>query len=267
VTLLEALMIGAIRGVTEVLPLGAAGHLALLPEPAASPDQMAATALATDIGIILALGLYFWRDLAAMAAGLRRLAKGRPDANSLLLLHVLEGTAAAAALGWGLRLLLPLQSPGPVIVAGALAGFGLVLLVADRLGITVRRVAHMSHLGAILFGALQAVALIPGVSRTGIVVTALRLTGYERSEAARFSLLLALPPVLGAIGLSIWRLTRHGTILLSGDLILTVAVAGLAALAAIALMMAWLRHATYTPFALWRIALGGGVLILLAVKF
>ncbi len=264
-TLIEALTIGAIRGVTEVLPLGAAGHLALLPAPQATPDQMAATNLAANVGVLVALALYFWRDMAAMGVGLRKLAKGRPDPGARLFFHLLEGSVAAAVIAAPI-LILAGRAAGSMAIAATMAIFGLALLAADYFGITVRRVTHLTHRGAIFLGALQAAALMPGVSRTGIVITALRLMGYERGEAARFSVLLAVPLVLASSVISAWRLDRHGNIALSGDLLLVAVTAGLAALAAIAGMMAWLRRGTYGPFALWRIALGMGVMAMMAVR-
>jgi len=260
VTLLDVVVVALIQGFAEVLPLGASGHLALLPSAlAGAPDERAAVLLAAHGGILAALALYFWRDMLAMGNGLWKLAKGRPDAGTRLFFRLLVGTLPAAAIGWGVaRLGLPAASP--VAAAAAMAVFGLFLLVADNLGMTVRRVDHLSFAGAFAIGVLQAAAVVPGVSRTGITVTAARLMGFERDDAARFSLLLAIPLLSGSAALSAWTLWHRDALAYSSDLAVAAALAAIAGLIAAAAMIGWVRHRSFAPFAVWRILLGGGVL-------
>ncbi len=260
-TLLDALIVAVIHGLGEVLPLGASGHLTALPGIAGPPESGAALSIAAHCGILLALTGYFWRDVIAMVIGVWRLAKGKPDGGSRLFLHVAVATVPAAAAGW---LLLEHAGNliGPVGAAAMVLAGGVLLLACDKLGVTVRRIEHASFVGSFCLGALQILALIPGVSRTGITITVARLMGWERQAAARFSLLLAMPLILGHGGYTLWTLSRHARPILSADLAITAAAAGLTALVAVAGMMAWVDRRSYAPFAVARITLGGAILAL-----
>ncbi|MCR6629676.1 MAG: undecaprenyl-diphosphate phosphatase [Magnetospirillum sp.] len=258
-TLLDVVFVALIQGIADVLPLGASGHLALLGDLAAKPEARTAVVVAADLGIVVALMLYFWRDLFAMGRSVVKLAKGRMDPGGRLLLQVLLGSLPALLLSWGF---VELGGGGGsrTTAAIALVVFGLFLLVADRLGVTVRRVEHLGWLGAVVIGVLQAAAAIPGVSRTGITITAARLMGFERQDAVRFSLLLAIPFIAGHAAITVWALSRQAQLILSSDLVLAAGLSGLLALVAAAAMMAWVDRHSFAPFALWRIILGLGVL-------
>ncbi len=256
-TLLDVVLVALITGIAEVLPLGAAAHLALLPAIAGTPAQLAAVAAAADVGIVVGLAVYFWRDLAAMAGGLWRLLKGRPDSGTRLFFLLVVATVPALLLDWALARLAP-GLGGRLVAAGVMAGFGLLLLVADRMGMTVRRISHLSLVGAIAIGVLQAAALIPGVARVGLTITAARLLGYERTDSARLALLLSMPLLAWSAAGLVWRL--RGQLVVSSDLAIAAAVAAIAALAATAAMIGWVRRNSYTPFAVWRILLGAAIL-------
>jgi len=265
VTLLDVVVVALIQGLAEVLPLGASGHLALLPASLAGvAEDRAAVLLAAHGGIVLALALYFWRDLLSMGVGLWKLVKGRPDNGTRLFFRLLVGTVPVALAGWAIGHI-ELPQTGVGTAAAALLVFGGALLVADKIGMTVRRIDHLSFTGAFIIGALQVVALIPGVSRTGITVTAARVMGFERVEAARFSLLLALPLMCGSAANSAWALWQQEALTVSSDLVTTTVLAALAALIATAAMIAWIRRNSYAPFAVWRIVLGAGALAWMAL--
>ncbi|RAU23102.1 UDP-diphosphatase [Paramagnetospirillum kuznetsovii] len=260
-TLLDVLVVALIQGLGEVLPLGASGVLAALPMLAGGPEARAALSVAAHLGILLALMLYFWREVAAMTVGIWRLGKGKPDGGSYLFLHVAVGTVPAALAGWFLfDLVFGLYGPltvGVVIVVG-----GLLLLACDKLGVTVRRIEHVGFIGSLFLGALQVLALLPGVSRTGITITIARLLGWERQSAARFSLLLAIPLIAGHAGRTFWGVSQRAELILSADLGIAAAAAFLAALLAAAFMMAWVERRTFLPFAVARVAIGVGALTL-----
>ena len=253
-TLLDALVIALIQGLGEVLPLGASGHLAALPLLAGTPEGRAALSVAAHVGTLLALMIYFWREVGAMGLGVWRLAKGKPDGGSRLFLHVAAGTVPAAA-GWFL-LDRAAGIVGPVTASALILGGGLLLLACDKLGVTVRRIEHMTFLGSFSLGLLQVLALIPGVSRTGVTITIARLLGWERQAAVRFSLLLAMPLILGHAGRTFWGLSQHARLILSPDLMIAAAAAGLASLVAVAAMMVWVERHTFAPFAVARIVFG-----------
>ena len=258
VTLLDVVLVALISGLGEALPLGASAHLALLPAMAAAADQRAAVAAAADLGIACALSVYFWRDMAAMGLGLFRLAKGRSDSGARLFFQLLIGTLPAALLGSAFAHFAA-HPGGRTMVAAAMLVFGLFLLVADRLGMTVRRIDHLGLAGTFAVGILQAAALIPGVARVGVAITAARLMGCERREAARLALLLSIPLLASSALSLVWSLRGH--LVVSADLAGAAGIAFLAALAACAFMMAWVRRNSFAPFAVWRILLGGAMLI------
>lgn len=255
-TLLEVLVVALIQGLGEVLPLGASGLLASQTILTGAPESRAALSVAAHMGVIFALMLYFWRDVAAMSVGVWRLAKGKPDGGSRLFLFVAAGTIPAALAGWFL-LDRMIGAVSPVSAASFVLVGGLFLLVSDKLGVTVRRIEHMGFVGAVGLGALQVLALVPGVSRTGITITVSRLLGWERQAAARFSLLLALPLFAGHAGRTFWRLSQQTDLIFSADLVIAAIIAGLSALLGIWAMMAWIERNSFAPFALARVVFGG----------
>ncbi|MBC7905869.1 MAG: undecaprenyl-diphosphate phosphatase [Rhodospirillaceae bacterium] len=259
-TFLDVVFVALIQGLAEVLPLGASGHLALIPRLVASAEGRAAVVVAADVGIVAALMTYFWRDLFIMGRSVVKLAKGRVEPGARLLFQVLVGSVPALLLTWGFAELGG-GSASPTTAAAALVVFGLFLLAADAMGVTVRRVEHLGWLGAAIIGILQAAAAIPGVSRTGITITAARLMGFERQDAARFSLLLGIPLIAGQACLIVAQLSRQAPLIFSTDLALAAGLAFIVALIAVAAMMAWINRHTFAPFAVWRIILGVGVLV------
>jgi undecaprenyl-diphosphatase len=136
-----------------------------------------------------------------------------------------------------------------------------LLFLVDRAGMTVRRLEHLGTGGAVFIGLAQVLALIPGTSRAGITITLARLLGFERRDAARFSLLLSIPTILGAGILSGVDIYQTGDVELGLRAALAAALAFLAALATIAVMMAWLRRAGFTPFVVYRVIAGVALLI------
>ena len=258
-TLLDVLVVALIQGVGEVLPMGASGLLAVLPMLTGSPDGRAALSVAAHLGTLLALMLYFWRDVGAMSLGVWRLAKGKPDGGTRLFLHVLVGTIPAAAAGWYL-IGQGFGGVGPILAASLILGGGLLLVICDALGLTVRRIEHVTFIGSFGLGLLQVLALIPGMSRTGITITICRLLGWERQAAARFSLLLAMPLILGHGGRTFWGLSQHAELIVSTDLVIAAAAAGLASLLAVAIMMTWVERNTFLPFAVARVLFGAAAL-------
>jgi undecaprenyl-diphosphatase len=254
-TLLDVLVMALTQGLGEVLPLGASGLLTALPLAAISADGRAALSVAAHAGTVLALAGYFWRDMANMGIGIWKLAKGKPDQGSLLVLHVAAGTIPAALAGWALAV--PAEGLiGPLGASILLLVGGILLVLADRLGVTVRRIEHMGILSAIGLGALQILALLPGVSRTGITITAARLLGWERQAAMRFSLLLAIPLLAGHGIYTAWTLSHRTKLILSADLTLAALAAGLSSLVAVAAVMAWVGRNGFGPIALVRILAG-----------
>lgn len=261
--LLQVLVLAIVQGVTEFLPISSSGHLILVPSVTGWADQGLTVDVAAHAGTLLAVLVYFWRDIARMAVGAGRGALGRRDAGGRLVLYLAAATLPALAVGYLFDRYLSGALRSPEVVAWALIGFGVVLYLADRVGMTVLRIDHMSLAHALLIGVAQTLAFIPGTSRSGITMTAARLLGYERAEAARFSFLLSIPAISAA---ALWKgrdVIGTGDAAVVQAAALTAGFSAIAGFLAIAFLMAWLRRASFTPFVGYRVLLGCLLLVLI----
>ncbi|MEQ8387868.1 MAG: undecaprenyl-diphosphate phosphatase [Alphaproteobacteria bacterium] len=257
---LQLAVLALVQGITEFLPISSSGHLVLVPVFMRWPDQGLTIDVAVHVGTLAAVVLYFRRDVARLFLGAWTAVRGRRGPEARLLGFWLLASLPVMVAGFFLA-----KYAGEILRSAALIGwttliFGLVLYLADRFTLRIRRLEHLTMAHALVIGLLQCLALVPGTSRAGITITAARLLGYERTEAARFSMLLSIPAILGAGVLLGERIVASGDVALGLDALVAAALAGVAALVAISLMMAWLRRASYTPFVLYRIALGGVIL-------
>ena len=263
-TLLQLAVIAVVQGITEFLPISSSAHLLLIPEVTGWTYQGLTIDLASHVGSLLAVAVYFHRDVGTVAVGAIDLVRGkRTPARRLLLLLVVATIpiviAGAALVGFAggaeLAFLRNIQ-----VIGWTLIGFAILLYVIDRVGMTIRRIEHMTYGQALLIGLLQILALAPGTSRSGITMTGGRLFGFERIEAARFASLMSIPAILAAAAPSAIELVRHGDAAAGIDAAITVGLTFFAALIALAAMMRWLRFASFTPFVVYRLILGGIVL-------
>lgn len=268
--LLFIFVLAVVQGITEFLPISSSGHLELAwqtmdHEGIALPpeNQRLILFVAVHLGTLFAVLLYFWRDVGALAIGIFRLLTARGGPQARLVANIVVGSIPLAVVGYLGQDVIVETLYDVEVIAWCTIGFGVLLYLADRFGMTVRRVEHLSLTGALAIGLSQALALIPGTSRSGITMTAARMMGFERAEAARFSLLLAIPAILGASLLEGLELYRLGNLQLGLDAAVAAGLAFVSAVIAIALMMIWLRRASFTPFVIYRILLGVLVLWLL----
>jgi undecaprenyl-diphosphatase len=149
-----------------------------------------------------------------------------------------------------------------LIVAWTVLIFGVLLWIADRVGMTLLRVEHMTVGSAVIIGAAQILALVPGTSRSGITMTAARFLGFERGEAARFSMLMSIPVIVAAGAVAARDLAQSGEPILTGDAGLAAAIAFVTALLSIAVLMLMLKRVSFTPFVVYRLFLGIVLLVL-----
>ncbi len=261
-TLLQLVVLSAVQGITEFLPVSSSGHLVLVPAITGWPDQGLAIDVAVHVGTVFAVMLYFWRDLLAMALGLGALAKGRQDDGGQLALKVVLATLPVIIAGFFVNAFYADLFRSVTVIAWTTLGFGIVLYVADRTSLTIRRMDHVGYLGALFVGLFQVLALVPGTSRSGITMTAARLLGLERRDAARFSMLLSIPVITGAGTLKGIELYKSGNAQLTADAAIAAGLSFVVALAVIGLLMAWLRRASFTPFVIYRVLLGAVLLYL-----
>ena len=256
-TMLQLVVLAVVQGITEFLPISSEGHLIITSQVLGWPDQGLAIDLATNAGTLAAVIVFFRRDLIALLAGLGE--RGSQSTRPLV------GMLIVATIPAGLVGLL-LDSIGHEhlrqtwIIATTTLVFGHMLWLADRYGMTLRRVEHMTWGSAIFIGLAQVLALIPGTSRSGITMSAARIMGFEREAAARFSLLLSIPLIAAAVLLGVLKIREAGDAALTGSAVLVAAPSFVTALIALAAMMAWLRRASFTPFVIYRLLLGFGLL-------
>ncbi len=266
--LLFLAILALVQGLTELLPISSSAHLILtwevfgrLEHPVdLGAGQELVLDIAGHVGTLLAICLYFWRDILGMAGGAVRLATGRRDRRSKLFLFVLVSAIPAGIAGLLLQDTIADNLRLVELIGWTQIGFALLLFVADRVGLTIRKIEHLRYSDAIVVGLAQALALIPGTSRAGITMTAGRFLGLERSEAARFSFLVALPTIAGAGLLGAWDLYKLGSAELGRDALITASLSFFSSLAALAFLMAWIRRQSFTAFVVYRLLLGGFLL-------
>ena len=259
-SVLHIVVLALVQGLTEFLPISSSGHLILVPALTGWPDQGLIIDVAVHVGTLGAVVVYFWRDLWAMVLGLWHLTSGRVEAGARLAGYLVIATVPVLIAGFAVNYYAADALRSVTVIAWATLVFGIVLYVADRTGMTVRHVEHLGVGDAVIIGCAQVLALIPGTSRSGITMSAARLLGMERSEAARFSMLLSIPAILGAGTLKGLDLYRLGDVELTSAAVLAAGLAFVAAWATIFALMAWLRRSTFTPFVVYRVFLGGGLL-------
>jgi undecaprenyl-diphosphatase len=270
VPLILLAVLALVQGLTELLPISSSAHLILTWEVFARLEQPVDLGgqqelmldIAGHIGTLAAIVLYFWRDVLAILAGAFRLLTGRLDRGSRLFLLVLISAIPAAVAGFLIKDLAAEELRLVELIAWTQIGFGLLLYLADRIGMTIRKIEHLRIVDVVVLGLAQALALVPGTSRSGITMTAGRFLGLERSEAARFSFLMAMPTIAGAGILAGLDLAAMGeaSAALGTDALITAALSFFASLAAVAFLMAWIRRQSFTIFVVYRVALGAFLL-------
>ena len=265
-TTLQLVVIAIVQGITEFLPISSSAHLRLIPELTNWPDQGLTIDIATHVGTLFAVLIYFWRDVLSMLRGVIDLAQGRQTASAALLLYVVLATIPIVVVG--ALLLAGGYEDGDLawlrrvdVIAWSMLIFGILLYVADQVGMTVRRIEHLTFGSALLIGLAQILALIPGTSRSGITMTAARVLGFERGDTARFALLLSIPAILASATPTGLSLYQSGDTALGFDAAITALLAFATAMLAIAAMMQWLKRARFTPFVIYRVVLGIGLLV------
>jgi undecaprenyl-diphosphatase len=254
---LQQLLIAVIQGITEFLPISSSGHLILIPKLTDLPDQGPMIDVAVHIGSLLAIVIYFFRDVAGLArGGLASLGLGSDAQQRRLFAWIMVGTVPAVAFGAFLKLGGYLESFRVTdLVAVNLIVYGLLLGVADRWGRQEKCYEDMTLRDAAIVGVAQALALIPGTSRSGVTMTAARFLGYQRVEAARFSFLLGIPAVAGA-GLLAALDLAEASARMQWDALVTGALTFVAAFGAMAFLMRFLRNSSMLIFVVYRVALG-----------
>jgi len=261
-SLFHLILLALIQGITEFLPISSSAHLILLPELMRWADQGALIDVMAHLGTLFAVMVYFYRDIAAIARGNLAWLSGRMTPGGRLALLIGAATPPVLIVGAALYLAGAADAlRSPALIAWATIGFAILLWAADRWGPIRRSVEELSYSGAFLIGLAQAFALIPGASRSGVTMTAARALGVTRTEAARFSMLMAIP-VIAAFGLvagfELYRGEAAGASLSDG--LIVMGLSFVSALGAIHVLMRLLARMSFTPFVIYRLVLGGFLL-------
>jgi undecaprenyl-diphosphatase len=269
-TYLQAVVLALVQGITEFLPVSSSAHLVLVPRLLGWPDQGLGFDVATNTGTLVAVIAYFRRELAALtAAGVRSLApraegpRLTPDAR--LAWAVALGTIPVAVAGLLAHDWVASAARDPRIIAATSIGFGLVLWWADRAGARQRELDSLSSTDTAVVGLAQALALVPGTSRSGITITAGLARGFTREEAARFSFLLYVPVGILAAAKEGWDFLQAGGAAGApiGPVLVGFALSALSAFVAIGALLAWVRRQSLTVFVVYRVLLGMAIIAVL----
>lgn len=262
-TLFHLLLLAVIQGLTEFLPISSSGHLILIPAFTGLTDQGVALDVAVHVGTLTAVVGYFRADVKVALAGTARLLSGRIDTRgAFLALCLAISTVPVVLLGLVLHVTGLSDSLRSVALIGwTMLIFGLILYWADKTGAADRRAEGWTLRHAVLMGLAQALALLPGTSRSGVTITAARALGYGREDAARLSMLMSIPTIIASGVLLTGDAIAQANPELLRDAAIAAVFACLSALLALTVMMRLLRHVSFTPYVVYRIILGAVLLV------
>lgn len=264
----SAIVLGLLQGVSEFLPISSSGHLIIarlfFPLPQLDPLVFDVT---LHLGTLLAVMTALWGDLVRMLRGVVRWIRRQPNADAHLAGMLLAATVPAGVFGWFLedQIETVLRSPG--VVAATLAVIAVAFLLIERRPLGSRELGEVRFSDSVVIGLAQALALIPGVSRSGITMVAGLRLKLKREAAARFSFLLSVPIIFGAALKQMVALHQQGlepgegTAMLVG--VISAAVAGFAS---IRLFLRFMRTGTLRPYAYYRLLLAAAVIVFLLVR-
>lgn len=263
-SLFHLFIVAVIQGLTEFLPVSSSGHLILLPNLTGLADQGLVIDVAVHVGTLGAVVLYFWSDVRDGLAGIPRMLTGRTDTKgSKLAFLLLVATIPVIVFGLILSVTGLSDSMRSITVIGwTMLLFGLVLYWVDQRGAETKTADDWTLRDAIIMGLWQAVALIPGTSRSGATISGARALGYNREDGTRLAMLMSIPTIVASgllLGLEAaseadWAVLRDGAI--------AAVMAFFAALLALTLMMRLLKSVSFTPYVIYRVILGVVLLVI-----
>jgi undecaprenyl-diphosphatase len=255
----QAIILGAIQGLTEFLPVSSSAHLILFPWLLKWPDPGLAFDVALHLGTLLALLAYYWRQWLDMGLSL---ANGNKLPRRLLGLLIVASIPGAL-----IGLLLEKQAEtifrSPLLIAIDLAVMGIALWFVDKVSARRRSIEDIGLVDALVIGFSQALAIIPGVSRSGATITAARLLGIDREDSANFSFLMATPIIAGAGMMEIHKALRDGLTAQLGWGFVAAAIFGIVAIAG---LLQFVRVRSYAAFSIYRIALAILVIVVFIAR-
>lgn len=265
-TLLQIIVLAIVQGITEFLPISSSGHLIIVPELTDWPDQGLMMDVGVHVGTLMAVMFYFNKDVARLFIAFIKFVTFRDEYDKCdrhLMLALIISTIPIVIFG-GLAAKFNLTDVWRTIeiIGWTSITFGLLLYWFDTKSSSQNNLSELSFKNAAIIGFAQVFAIIPGTSRSGVTMTAARALGFNRIDAARFSMLMSIPTIMAAAILQLKELLEVKTVILGSDLVLGITISFVAALIAIKGLLKWLEHASMTPFVIYRLVVGLALLIM-----
>lgn len=274
----EAIILGLVQGLTEFLPISSNAHLRIVGEfLGTGADPGAAFTAITQLGTETAVIIYFWHDIVRIVGKWARSLVGRvprTDQDARMGWFIILGTVPIVVLGLLFQTAIETTLRSLWIVAIMLIVFGILLGIADLVGAKKRRLKELTWPHAIIYGLAQSLALIPGVSRSGGTITAGLFLGYDRRAALRYSFLLAIPAVFGSGLYELYKTIRQPCLSAAAgcapevftgvETAIATAIAFVVGFVVIAFFMRYITRHSFLPFVIYRVLLGGALIVLLA---
>lgn len=256
--LIQLIILSLVQGITEFLPVSSSAHLILVPLLTEWQDQGLAIDVAAHLGSLLAVVLYFRKDISRiLIAGLNSISKNDfSDTDAKLFWYLAIASLPVLLSGYLLHDFISTYLRDPLIIAAASIGFGLLLWYADVTGKRVRKIDSINLRDALTIGLAQALALVPGTSRSGITMTAGLMLGMDRTSAARFSFLMAVPIILAAGGYEALKLIKMGAAIEMNDFLITAVLSAISAIISIHVFLKFIEKMGMLPFVIYRVVLG-----------
>ena len=263
---LQAIVLGISQGLTEFLPISSTAHTLIVSKLLGWPDPGAAFTAVTQVGTELAVVIYFRQDIARILKALfssltKKSERANPDAK--MGWYVIIGTIPIGIAGLAFKSSIETTARNLWLVAATLIIMGILLGFADHFARHTKSEADINTKNAVLFGLGQALALIPGVSRSGATITTGLAMGFKRDVAARYSFLLAIPAVFASAALTAGDISSDSFVNWPATIVATI-VAFVVGYIVIASLMKYLQTRTFLPFVIYRIALGTLLMVLIA---
>lgn len=263
-TATQIVVLAIVQGLTEFLPISSSGHLVLVPEFFGWSDQGLAFDVAVHFGSLIAVLAFFRRDIAALIKGGLELTTGRMvTIESHMALGIALGTIPAALAGLLLADWIEAHLRSASVIVFTLSGYAVLMFLADVYGRRSREISSLRLRDAVLIGCAQALALVPGTSRSGVTITAAMALGFERQDAARFSFLLAVPVILLASLFEFYEMVQGGAPVAWVELAVAAVISAVVAYISIDFFMRFVSRIGLVPFAIYRLLLAGLIIYVL----
>ena len=249
--MLQTFILSLIQSLTEFLPVSSSGHL-LLADAFGFSNQSLDFDAALHLGTLIAVVLYFYKDLLALLTGIWQ--KG---AERILFFQLLIATLPVLCVGYFAKYIIETALRSPLVVAITSICFGILLWIVDKYSLKTKKIKQLSYWGALFIGLAQILALVPGTSRSGITITAARFLGMNRTDSTRFSMLLSIPTIFIAGTYALWEASQtKAALALTTQMMWGIGLTAIFGLMAVWFLMHWVKRASFAVFAIYRIILG-----------